>query len=49
MSVWMITSRKAVCLGVFYLIVAYLGESNTKAALELDAQQHRDCGMSVTH
>lgn len=48
MSVWMITYRKAICLGVFYLIVAYLGKAITKAALELDAQQQRDCDISVT-
>lgn len=47
-SVWMITHGKAVCLGVFYLLVAYLGKSITKAALELDGQQQRVCGISVT-
>lgn len=48
MSVWVITHGKAVCLGVFYLLVAYLGKSITKAALELDGQQQRVCGTSVT-
>lgn len=48
MSVWMITYRKTLCLGVFYLIGAYLSKLITKAALELDAQPQSNCGISVT-
>lgn len=48
MSVWMIAYRKAVCLGVFHLIVTYLAKSITQVALELVAQQQRDFDISVT-
>lgn len=43
----MIAYRKAVCLGVFHLIVAYLAKSITQVALELVAQQQRDFDISV--